>query len=279
MNYEQLMSMPPRVTRQAYEFRDTILYALGVGEGIEPGSLDHVYEKRLEPLATMAVVLAAPTMWYAEPQFGIDWKRLLHAEHSLTIHKPLQPAGRVASELKVDELLDKGPAGALLRYSRRIYDEPSGDTLATVQQSMMLRGHGGFRERKDPSPPRPAMPQRSPDVVTDLPTRPEQALIYRLSGDYNPLHCDPQVATAAGFPRPILHGLCTYGIAGRALIRAIRSRGPGRITRMDARFTSPVFPGETVRTELWWEGRSIAFRCLVVERANVVIDNGIAEYS
>lgn len=280
MSLEELLSLAPVTTRQQYGIRDTILYALGVGEGMEPGRLGHVCEQGLSALPTMAVVLAAPGFWVQAPGLSIDWKRMLHAEQELVLHRPVPTEGRVFSETRFDALYDKGErTGALLCSSRRLYEEVTGEPIATLRQSLMLRGHGGFRERKDPTPRPPAMPARDPDVVLELATRPEQALIYRLSGDYNPLHCDPQFAREAGFPRPILHGLCTYGVAGRALLRAIVSRGATRLTRIDARFVNPVYPGETIRTQIWWEGAGAAFRCIVAERGIIAIDHGIADYS
>ena len=132
--------------------------------------------------------------------------------------------------------------------------------IATVAQSSFMRGDGGCGGKTSGAPQPTAVPERAPDLSVDLHTRPEQALIYRLLGDYNPLHADPVVADQAGFPGPILHGLCTYGVVGRGLRDAARAQGLGELVRMDVRFSSPVFPGETISTDIWWDGASAIFR-------------------
>jgi acyl dehydratase len=156
-------------------------------------------------------------------------------------------------------------------------DESSGEKFATLTETVFCRGDGGFggakREMKPPHP----VPDRAPDAVCDLPTRPETALLYRLSGDPNPLHSDPDVARAAGFERPILHGLATFGIAGHALLRTICDYEPERLIAMAGRFSAPVYPGETIRTQMWRDGDVVSFRARVLERDVVAIDNGRAE--
>ena len=164
--------------------------------------------------------------------------------------------------------------------SRRLHDAASGDLLATIGSTAFLRGDGGFGGRSDGAPkPHPMPTDRPADLTLDFATRPEQALIYRLSGDYNPLHVDPEVAVAGGFPAPILHGLCTYGIAGRAAVKGLCGGDPARLKRLDVRFSSPVYPGETLRVEIWREGAGQAsLRVRVVERDLVVLQNGLVEY-
>lgn len=282
MDYELLISQPPIETTAAFTIRDTILYALGLGVGSDnpaaPKALQFVYEEGLKALPTMAVVLATPGFWFRDPRYGIAWQELLHGEQSLELHKPLPVEGEVRSELTVDEIYDKGAErGALLCATRRLYENRSGDPLATLGQSYLLRGNGGFGgPREGAAKPHP-MPDsdRTPDVVREIATRVDQALIYRLSGDYNPLHIDPVVAARAGFDRPILHGLCTYGIAGRAVVEALCDNEPAALERLDVRFTSPVLAGDTLRIECWCESSSQwSLRARALERDRIVLDNG-----
>jgi acyl dehydratase len=282
-DYDKLINFN-REIEQAYTVRDTILYALGVGAGIDaatPAKLRYVYEEHLEALPTMSSVLAAPGFWQREPQFGISWKRILHGEQSIVMRRPLPVAGVVTSTVKVDEIYDKGAdKGALVYTSRSLYNKASGDLLATIRQSSFLRGDGGAGGRTEGGPKPHAVPEGRPaDLSVTLATRAEQALIYRLSGDYNPLHADPATAVQGGFKRPILHGLATYGIVGRALVSALCDDHGARLNRMDVRFSSPVYPGESITTQIWREGPGRAgFKALVAARATLVLDNGYAEY-
>jgi acyl dehydratase len=285
LDYARLMSLPPRENRTSYSRRDTILYALGLGVGAEAPcdekELQFVYERELVCFPTMAVVLGGFGFWLQEPQYGVDWKRVLHGEQSLEILRPLPVEGELSSMLEVDEIYDKGAEkGALLSSTRRLFDASSGAQLATLRQTSFLRGDGGFGGKRDGAPRPHTLPSgRAPDHVVQIPTRIDQALIYRLSGDYNPLHVDPKVAAAAGFDRPILHGLCSYGIVGRAVLRALCAGRPEALRRMDVRFSSPVFPGETLRIEIWREGAgTAALRAVIVERGVVAIDNGYVEF-
>jgi acyl dehydratase len=282
MNSQELLREPARVTRHRYTKHDTMLYALGIGAGGDPGlpnELRYVYEEGLQTLPSMAAVLATPGFWQREPRYAIDWKQLLHGEQSVCFHAPLPVEGTVRSEMTVDAIYDKGVGkGALLHTSRRVIDESTGTWLASVKQVSFLRGDGGCGGSSG-APPKPhPIPNRSPDAQIALTTRPEQALIYRLSGDYNPVHADPGVAQEAGLPGPILHGLCTYGFAVRALLKLIGSDEPARLKRVDCRFTSPVFPGDTLTIAVWREvtGRA-AFRVHVPKRGALVLNNGYAE--
>lgn len=264
-----------------YEAKDTILYALGVGCGADPmdrTELPFVYEDGLKALPTMAVVLGYPGFWLKDPNTGVDWRKILHGEQGLVIHKPLPASGTVIGRTRVTEIVDKGPGkGALLYSDREVFDKATGDLLATLTSTTFIRGEGGFGGPSGPAPEPHALPERAPDLAVDLKTLPQAALIYRLSGDYNPLHADPDVATAAGFERPILHGLCTYAVAGRAVLKACCGNDPSRLRRFDLRFSAPVLPGETVRTEIWRDGSRVSFRARVVERDIVVLNNGLAE--
>lgn len=272
----KLLGLAPIESRQTLTRRDTMLYALGVGAT----DLDHVYEENLQALPTMAVVLAGPGFFWRDPALGADWKKILHGEQMLTLHRPLPVEGVFVGTTRFEAIEDKGPdKGAIVLVARDIAAE-DGTPLATARAKTFLRGDGGCGSAGPPLPVPPAVPERAPDAVVPLPTAPGQALIYRLSGDYNPLHIDPAVARAGGFAAPILHGLCTYGVVGRALLAHLAGRAGTRLTRIDARFSSPVYPGETIVTDIWETapGR-LAFRARVAERDVVVLTNGVGEYA
>jgi acyl dehydratase len=284
IHYHQLMSYEVPAREQTYTQRDVMLYALGLGLGMNPlnrEELSFVYEKDLKVLPTMCCVLGTPGMWLAKPDTGVDYSKVVHGEMGFTIHKALPIAGCVRAKTRVKDVFDKGEGvGALIVTQSEICDRESGDKLATTTSSIFARGNGGFGGERGPSSVKAIPEDREPDEVCDLPTLPQSALIYRLSGDYNPLHCDPDVAEQAGFPRPILHGLCTFGIAGHAILRTICNYDPLRFTGMKARFSAPVFPGETIRTEMWRSSGGLAvFRSRVIERNVVVLDQGTAAVS
>jgi acyl dehydratase len=284
IDYEKLKARRFDPIEQSYSIRDSILYALGVGLGQDPldaQQLRFVYEHNLAALPTMAVVLAYPGFWLKEPDTGVDWKRVLHGEQWLTLHAPLPASTTVTGSTRVMEIVDKGPGKGAVMYSiRHVVNSANGELLATLTQSAVLRGDGGFggpREWAEAPKPQP-IPESAPDDRIILSSRPESALIYRLCGDYNPLHADPAVASAAGFTRPILHGLALYGMAGHAVLKARCDYDPARLERLDCRFSSPVYPGESITTEIWNLGRHrFAFRCSVAERNVVVLNNGYAE--
>lgn len=285
LDYAGLKSMQIEPIRHTYTRRDTMLYALGLGVGAEDptaaGDLKYIYEKSLVALPTQALTLAAGAMLLAHPEFGINFKMLLHAEQSLVMHKPLPVAGTVIGEISIDEIYDKGESkGAILFMTRKLFEAASGDLLATMGVVLFLRGDGGFGGKSEGAPkPRPVPADRAADRSVALPNPRNLALIYRLSGDYNPLHIDPEIAAIAGFNRPILHGLCHYGMAGRALIATLCDDDPSRLLRIDTRFTSPVFPGEPLHVELWNIGTGDAsFRVVASDRDVVVQDFGRCEY-
>lgn len=277
----------PEVERR-YGADDSMLYALAIGLGADP-----VDERQLAfvndtapgtPLAvpTMAVILGYPGSWIEDPRTGIDYSMILHGEEALEIHRPLASAGTVVSKHRVRQVVDKGPGkGALVIYDKMLHDKQSGELLATVTHTTFCRADGGFSARdgkSDAAPPPPArVPTRAPDAVCELATLPQQALLYRLLADRNPLHSDPAAAKKAGFERPILHGLATYGAACHALLRACCDYDPRRLKRLSVRFSAPVYPGETLRFELYREGSEIAFRAKAPARDKVVLDCGRAE--
>jgi acyl dehydratase len=285
IDYDKLMNWPFPDLVHTYTARDTALYALGAGCGADPldtADLRFVYEqaKNFAALPTMAVVLGYPGFWLQDPKTGADWKKVLHGEQSLTLHKPLPTSGTVIGRTRVDEIVDKGAGkGALLTSTREIVDKATGTLLASVKSLSFMRGDGGFGGPAKPSPKPHAIPDRKPDHSVDTPTSLRQALIYRLSGDYNPLHADPAVAKSAGFERPILHGLSTYAVAGRAVLKACCGGDPAKLKRFDVRFSAPVYPGETVQTQIWRDKNVVSFRCRIPARDIIVLDNGRAEIS
>jgi acyl dehydratase len=271
--------------RHSYTAKDTILYALGVGIGADPldeKQLRYLYEGReLVALPTMVAVLASPGAWMRERKdLGIDFLKLVHGEQCIQLHAPLPAAATLIGRSRVVRLVDKGEGkGAAMHVEKRLFDAATQQHLATSEQVLFLRGDGGFSKNgagDEAAPTAPATPDSAPDQVLELPTRPDQAALYRLSGDLNPLHIDPAVAARAGFPRPILHGLATYGIACRGVVQAFCDNDPTRLTSIRARLSSPVYPGETLRLECWRVDSGVAFRARIVERDVVVLTHGRA---
>ena len=276
INPAALEARPPIVSRQTVTPRDVMLYALGVGAD----ELAFVYEENLQMLPSMATTLAYPGFVWKDFDLGADWKKVLHGETSIEIHHPLPVEGELVGETRFGPFFDKGPDKGTVAYQTREIRNAHGNLLVTVRNGSFLRGDGGQGGSSDPQPrPRP-MPDRPADEVITLPTAGNQAMIYRLSGDYNPLHIDPRVAMAGGFDRPILHGLATFGVAGRAVLFALCANRSDRLKRLDARFASPVYPGETIRTEIWREGEGVgSYRAIVLERDQVVLNNGYVEFA
>ncbi|HKY93253.1 MAG TPA: MaoC/PaaZ C-terminal domain-containing protein [Nevskiaceae bacterium] len=267
----------------AYEARDTILYALGLGYGSDPMAPEHLqflYEDGLKMVPTMSVVLGHPGFWVKDPKFGIDWVKLLHGEQAIELLKPIPPKGRVRAESRVVGVEDKGAAkGAVMYTEKKLYDDATNELLASVTMSAFLRGDGGAGGFGVTFPVPDALPERAPDATVEIPTLPQIALIYRLSGDWNPIHASPEIARKAGFEKPILHGLCTMGLAGRALIQSCCGYDPSKLKSMFVRFSKPAYPGETFRTEIFNEGNQVRFRVRVVERDLVVLDRGLATFA
>jgi acyl dehydratase len=278
---EKLLALKIPDVEHSYGSKDCMLYALGLGLGRNPLNADElafVYEKNLKVLPTFAVMLGYAAYWLRRPEIGVTWEKVVHGEHGFQLHAPVAPQGTVIGRTRILDVVDKGAGkGALVYSERAISEKASGRLLATLTQTTFCRADGGFGEAKRDTPPPHALPERAPDGTCDLPTRPEMALIYRLSGDMNPLHVDPEFARAAGFPRPVLHGLATFGVAGHALLKVICGYDPARLTAMAGRFSAPVYPGETIRTEFWRDGGVVSFRARVKERDVIAIDRGRAE--
>jgi len=278
MDYEKLRQWVFPEVKRAYTERDTMLYALGLGLGGQPTDafeLRFVTETRLETLPTMAAVVGRNAPWLA--QVGVKVTDAVHGEQRMTFYRPLPPAGTVRVRSRLGGVVDKGPGrGVLIHVEQEIAEAASGVVACTATQTAFIRGVGGFGGPGGPAPTPHAIPHRPPDLIDEFTTLPQTALLYRLSGDRNPLHAEPDVARAAGFPRPILHGLATYGIVGWRIIRALGSGDPRRLAALDTRFSSPVLPGETLRTELWRDGPIVSFQTRLAERDALVLTNGRA---
>jgi acyl dehydratase len=288
LNYALLKNREFAEVIQTYTNRDAILYALGVGFGDDPldaDALGFVYEKAMKAVPSMAAVLGSPGFFWQNADFGVDWVKIVHAEQDVEWFQPMPAAATIIGRNRITTLADKGPGKAVVaEVVRDIFDQASGVQLARARQVTFLRGDGGYSEHNGASdaPPSPLPPidagLGAPEREIALPSLPQAALIYRLSGDLNPLHADPVIARAAGFPRPILHGLCTYGMAARAVLAGYAGHDPSRLRRLAVRFTAPVFPGETVSFQFWrLSSQVLRLRAYVPARGVMVLDNGVAE--
>jgi acyl dehydratase len=271
--------------RHPYTPRDVMLYALSIGIGADPmdeRQLRYVYERDLRVFPSMAGILSFPGLWAREPDTGLDWERVLHAEQGIEFLKPLPTEGAVVARTRVSGLVDKGAGrGALIYTERTGVDEHTGEALFNVYHTAFARGDGGFSDGGvdgfgGPARPPHPLPERPPDTVFLLSTLPQQALLYRLNGDPNPHNADPAAARASGFDRPIMQGLCTYGFAAHAVVAACCDYAPDTLASMHVRRSAPVFPGETIATEIWRDGDVVSFRSRVPERGVTVLDNGRA---
>lgn len=289
MNIEAVRNWTFPTTRQDYTVKDSMLYALALGYGSDPISereLSFVFEKNLQTVPSLATTLCSPGFWISDPRTGIDATRAVHGEHAMRMHALLPAAGRLRGETRVTDIIDKGKdKGALLIFERDLFDDASGQLIASIEQRTLCRGDGGFallgtsKNSNVVHAQAAWSPTTAASEVVDIRSLPQSALIYRLCADMNPLHADPQVAQAAGFERPILHGLCTYGIAARAILAACCNHQAALLRSLSVRFAAPVFPGETLRTEIWRDAVNLRFRCSVVERGVTVISNGMATIS
>ncbi|WP_420391220.1 MaoC/PaaZ C-terminal domain-containing protein [Acuticoccus sp.] len=279
---DKLLNLHIPEVRHTLTWRDTIIYALGLGYGANPldeEELKFVDETKLKAVPAMANVLAYPGFWIRDLDTGIDWVKVVHGEQSVRILRPLPTEGTLSGQTRVVDLVDKGEKGALVISERAIVDEASGETVATIRQTGFCRGAGGFGGKRESDHVPQPIPNRPPDESVTLPTADGLALIYRLSGDYNPLHADPEVAKRAGFPKPILHGLATFGIACRGLMQALCDNEPERVRGQDGRFSSPVYPGDAITVDMWREEPGVAsYVARVAEREVTVLANGRFEY-
>lgn len=281
INYEHIMSLKSEGTETSYTDRETMLYALGIGFGRDPFNEDElhfVYEgvndpKYLKTVPTMATVL----QWGggAMRDSGINYLMVVHGEQRIALHRPLPSSGTIIADERIIGAFDKGAGkGAVIVSEKKIRLKGTNEPLVTLVSSTFARGDGGFGGPTTGAPEPHPIPERKPDDTFEASILKDQAFVYALSGDRNPLHRDPKIAKAAGFPAPIIHGLCTYGTTCRAIITNMLNYDAAQITGYDVRFSSPVYPGETVLLDVWKDGNVISFRARLKERDVVAINNG-----
>jgi acyl dehydratase len=263
----------------AWTNNDAILYALGVGMGADPmdeRELRFVFEKDLEALPSFASVIRTRPVSSTGPEARMQLNPVLivDGERNITFHKPVPTNAKVKSKGRVLGVYDKGKDRGAVVMNETVITDEAGDPIVTIHAALFARGDGGFGGPSEGQPEPHAVPTRAPDRSVDIATRPDQALIYRLSGDFNPLHADPEFAKRAGFPRPILHGLCTYGITCRGVLSTYADYDPAAIKSHAARFSAPVFPGETITLDLWKDGDVVSFEARIKERGVTCIKNG-----
>jgi acyl dehydratase len=261
--------------RGGYGRDDVILYQLGVGAGVpptDPSELEYVYEKSLKVLPSFASVArsGAGASIFGVPGLEFDPRLLLHGEQDVEIHRPLPPEATLTGRSRIADVFDKGKAALVIV---EVVASDDDGPLFTNRMSLFLRGEGGFGGPRGPEVGNEA-PSRAPDGVVASKTLPQQALLYRLCGDKNPLHCDPDFAKAGGFDRPILHGLCSYGIVCKAVVDGALGGDPTRVARWQARFRGVAFPGETYETRFWREDGRILVEAWARERGQIVLSNG-----
>jgi acyl dehydratase len=270
-------------TRSSWGAADSLVYAVGVGAGQDPvdvSELPFVTENSMNvtqrALPTMAVVLADVSGAFGRIG-SFNPAMLVHGEQRVVAHRELPVAGEIVTTSEITAIWDKGK-GAVVEVTAHAVDASDSEPLFDLVMSAFIRGEGGWGGERGPSGPTNVAPQRAPDHLVRSSTRPEQALVYRLSGDRNPLHSDPSFAAFAGFDRPILHGLCTFGFAGRALLHTVCGSDPGRFRSIDGRFSSPVFPGEELLTEVWVTDAGTALYRTSAGDGRVVIDSGSCNF-
>lgn len=280
MNLEKLLALKFPELEYTATPRDAMLYALGIGVGDRPedaGDLQFVYEQGLKMFPSQVNVICHPGGWIMNPELEVNWVKLLHGEQAFEILQPLEPGKTYVGRYKITGVLDKGEGkGTLLFMRKELCDKRDDSLVSTVDSTYFLRGDGGSGGTLAEAPAPHVLPERAPDSTTTISILARAALIYRLSGDYNPIHADPVLARKAGFERPILHGLCSLGIATRAILQACTDNRPERLRALQLRFSAPVYPGETLLTEIWRDGKTVSFRSRVAERDVVVLNNGRA---
>jgi acyl dehydratase len=265
----------------SYTRDQVILYHLGIGAGVpptDPGELEYTYEKNLKVVPSFAVIPAMSSLpgLARVPGLQFNWAMLLHGEQEVILHRPVPPEAALETSARVAEIYDKGKGkGALVILEAESSDE-AGEALFTNRFSLFIRGEGGFGGDSGPKAGNQP-PERAPDALVESPTLPQQALLYRLCGDKNPLHADPDVAKLAGFDQPIIHGLCSYGIACKAIVDRALEGDVTRVARYQARFAGVAFPGETYRTAYWREGESILLEVKSAQRDAPIISNAVID--
>ncbi|MER8576911.1 MaoC family dehydratase N-terminal domain-containing protein [Mesorhizobium sp. M1409] len=283
IEYERMMAMKNLGQRFSYSDRDVMLYACGIGMGWNPldrKELAFVNEAWAVPRPLKVVpTFASIAAWDTEPQEVsrslAELALLVDGERDITFHKPLAPEAQITADCSVVGVHDKGKDKGAVICFRTLLKEGQGEPIATLLTSWFARGDGGFGGPSAGQREPHRVPTGAPDRIIDIATRPDQALLYRLCGDRFPLHSDPEYAKRAGFSRPILHGMCTYGITCRGVLQTYADYNPGAFRQHAARFSSPVFPGETITLEMWRDGNVISFEAKVKSRGVTVIKNGM----
>lgn len=276
LNYEKLMGLKRTGDRFTYTDRETMLYAIGIGMSRDPydeAELAYTFERsKLKTVASMATVLQRVPLL---KDCGYDYTKVVHGEQRLTLHRPLEPEGEIIVDSRVLSAFDKGAGkGAIINTEMAARSAADNQPLYTLVSTTFARGDGGFGGPNGAGLEAHKIPDRKPDLTAAAETRLDQALLYRLNGDRNPLHSDPELAKRVGFPVPILHGLCTYGTACRTILKEVAKYDHTKIVAFDVRFSSPVYPGETILTDMWLDGSVVSFRCRLKERDVTVINNG-----
>ena len=276
LNYDSLMELGAADVPCDYSERDSLLYALGVGFGADPTDereLPYVVETLGRyTVPTMATILSKARIL---ENCGWNYAQVLHGEQKLELYRPLPMAAELLTTSRVASVHDRGAGrGAVIRLATEARLKRDDTAMFTVESTLIARGDGGFGGPGGSLTPPHMLPERTPDLSCDLSIRPDQALLYRLCGDRNPLHSDPTIARAAGFDMPILHGLCTYGIACRAILKTICDYDFTLINGFQARFSAPVYPGDILTTDMWQDRNVISFQCHVKSRKSVVLNNG-----
>lgn len=278
-NYHDLISRKIKDIPFSYTDTQMLLYNLSVGMGRDPDNrkeLAFVYEQPgLQVIPTAATILGGGASVLSGAD--LDWPKVLHAEQRLQMHRTLPPSADVVGTTRISEIVDKGAEKGALITTEIEARLSTGEPLYTMHNVIFARGDGGNGGLEKSATQPHTIPDCKPDLIYTTETLPDQALLYRLNGDRNPLHVDPDVAARAGYPAPILHGLCSYGIACRAVLASACDYDPAKIKRFDVRFTSPVYSGETIETEIWLDGNQLSFRCKVKERERIIIDNGLCQ--
>lgn len=262
-------------TTYTYSWRDTVLYALGVGAKV-PDELDVLFEMQgPKVLPTFAVVPSFTAMLQVCSQLGANMAMVVHGEQTIRLHRPIAPSGTLTTVAVVTGIYDKGK-GAVAVVEAKTVDEKQQPVFDNVF-SIFVRGAGGFGGERGPEAIALDPPDRSADFTITERTSPEQAALYRLSGDLNPLHISPQMAKAVGFERPILHGLCTYGYAGRAVVRAVCGGDTNKLRSFSARFSAPVMPGDELTTSGWLHSDGSYLLRVTTGDGKTVLSNARAE--
>ena len=280
INYDEIMSLKSENIEISYTDKDSILYGLGVGLGNDPMNMDelkYVYENGQIALPSMATNFQYHSSLLMSA--NLNFIMVVHGEQKLSIINPIPVSGEFVADMKVINCFDKGASkGAIVEVETTVKLKSDGTEICKLISTTFARGDGGFGGPESP-PQKVYEPEGTPDIVDEITTKPDQALIFRLSGDYNPLHSDPNFAKAAGFPKPILHGLCTYGVACRSIVKTACDKDVKKLKSFNCRFSSPVFPGETIVTEMWKNGNVINFQSKVKERDKIILKNGASEIS